>query len=99
MRRDCKNVFILTLLICFISVGYSFLETNLAISGVVDVSKYNPPTFTVSDIVNKSNPPGKNYQTSTDSEKGEMYGFYHPTTLQTPTLTDYRYIGGSRIII
>lgn len=83
---------ILTILICFITIGYSFLETSMSVGGVADI-KGVPKGFTANDLINKANPENKDYNSSTEAEKGEMYTFSHPATEQTPALTDYRYIG------
>lgn len=90
-RKSSKIIFVLILLVCFISIGYSFLETSLSIGGSVDV--IGIPTLTTDDLINKANPVNKDYNTSTNTEKAEMYTFSHPRTSQVARKTVYRYIG------
>ena len=52
----------------------------------------NPPTA-VDNLLSKVNPlTVTNYN---NGNKGEMYTFEHSATVQTPALTDYRYIGAN----
>ncbi len=90
---------------CDVTVNYdgTIYMTNCKVAGVTvnddtEDGYYhygeivNPPSA-VNDLLAKANPiTVTNY---TDGNTKEMYTFEHPATVQTGTLTDYRYIGAN----
>ena len=70
-----------------------YLENCTVAGREVDYIYGKDKLFAASQLIKKANKIDvTNYE---DGSKGEMYTFEHDATIQTPALTDYRYIGSN----